>query len=92
MIRLFVPVLLISLLGACSTPQKKQESPLPRACPQAQIELRNGTEWGEDDAVRISGMVRGCKVRYGEDSCLIRVTKTGVAQYRVICKSLSRIP
>ena len=86
-------LLLVSalLLTSCKTAQKR-EVPIPRACPQAQIELRNGTEWEDDDGPRVSQMQKGCRSRYGEDSCLIRIIKTGVAQYRVICKSLSRIP
>jgi len=82
------------LLVGCSTSEKTREvqPPIPRACPQAAIELRNGTEWTDDDGPRVTQFQKGCKLRYGETSCVFRIIKTGVAQYRIICKDLGSIP
>ena len=58
-------------------------------CPEPKkeiIEDDQGLTWTEEDDKVLVQAAAGCRKYYGENSCLVRLTKTGEQAYNAVCR------
>lgn len=76
--------LILLLFAGCTTVAAKPATYEDR-CGIHQVILEYQQKWLPEDAVRIPEFRQGCVERFGQRSCLRKVTKVRTQGYTVVC-------
>lgn len=85
-------ILLILVLSSCSVPSGGitiHDDPVNAECPHIILQIADDvTEgWTDTDTAQVEISRKRCKTRFGDKSCLRKLTKVGKMRYTATCRS-----